>query len=95
MRRVDHNESARLVSCFFAGLSACLIVVSTGAGVEVGEASPVRVELSGVEDSSTASFFICLASQAACALSFCSLSDFLPMVGGQDSWGEILMPTAI
>ena len=62
MRRVDHNESARLVSCFFAGLSACLMVVSTGAGVEVGEASPVRVELSGVEDSSTASFFACLAA---------------------------------
>ena len=54
-----------LVSCFFAGLSACLMVASAGAGVEVGasiEASPVRAELSGAEDSSTASFFACLAA---------------------------------
>ena len=33
MSCVDHNELARLVSCFFAGLSACLTVVSTGAVV--------------------------------------------------------------
>ena len=56
---VDRKESAGLVSCFFAGLSACLIVVSTGPVVEVGalEPSPIWVELLG-----TASFFACLAA---------------------------------